>query len=166
MLHITIISIGKLKEQYWKDAEKEYLKRLSAFAKVEIKELKEESFTEKDNVEIIKEKEAKKILSAVASAKAGIDALPKDSYIVVLDKEGKQFSSEELSKHISTTTEQHHNITIIIGGPLGLHNSILNLAKESWSLSKMTFTHQMTRIILLEQLYRGFMIKENRKYHY
>ena len=156
MVHITIISVGKLKEQYWKAAEQEYLKRLSAFAKIEIKELKEESFTEKNIIEIIKQKEAEKIKQAI----------PKDTYVIALNKEGKQFSSEEFSKHFSRTAEQYNSITLIIGGPLGLHNSILNSVNEKVSLSNMTFTHQMSRIMLLEQLYRGFMIKENRKYHY
>ena len=163
MLHITIISVGKLKEQYWKDAEKEYLKRLSAFAKVEIKELKEESFTEKDNVEMIKQKEAEKIK----------DAIPKDSLVIALDKEGKQYSSEKLSEFFHNETMgqpacagRRNNVTLIIGGPLGLHSSILQLFQQRLSLSSLTFTHQMSRVILLEQIYRGFMIKENRKYHY
>ncbi len=158
MLHITIISVGKLKENYWKEAEREYLKRLSAFAKLEIKELKEEKFDDKTNVEVIKEKEAEKILKSI----------PKDSYVIVLDKEGKNVSSEKFSKQLQQFEQLQHynNISIIIGGPLGLHDSILDIAKESWSFSKMTFTHQMIRIFLLEQLYRGYMIKENRKYHY
>ena len=155
MLHITIISIGKLKERYWKEAQNEYLKRLSAFTKLEIKELKEEKFDEKTNIEVIKEKEARKIISAI----------PKDSYVIVLDKEGERFSSENMAEHIKTM-EQSNNVTIIIGGPLGLHDSVLKLAKKTWSFSKMTFTHQMIRIFLLEQIYRGFMIKENRSYHY
>ncbi|MBT3538871.1 23S rRNA (pseudouridine(1915)-N(3))-methyltransferase RlmH [Candidatus Parcubacteria bacterium] len=155
MLRITIISVGKLKEDYWKEAEKEYLKRLSYFTKLEIKELKEEKFDDKTNVEMIKEKEAEKIIGAIS----------KDSYVIVLDKEGKQFSSENMTEEIKTM-EQSNNVTIIIGGPLGLHDSILKIAKKSWSFSKMTFPHQMIRVFLLEQLYRGFMIKENRSYHY
>ncbi|PLX26489.1 23S rRNA (pseudouridine(1915)-N(3))-methyltransferase RlmH [Candidatus Parcubacteria bacterium] len=155
MLRITIISIGKLKEDYWKKAESEYLKRLSAFSKLEIKELKEEKFDDKSNVEVIKEKEAKKI----------IDAIPKDNYVVILDKNGEQFSSKNMVEKIKTM-EESNNVTIVIGGPLGLHDSVLKIAKTTWSFSKMTFTHQMMRIFLLEQLYRGFMIKENRNYHY
>jgi len=156
-MKINIITLGKLKESYLQEAEQEYLKRLSVFTKINIIELKEEKFDEKSNHEVIKEKEAEKIIKAI----------PKNSYVIVLDKEGKQFISEELSKKITTDTiEQWSNMTIIIGGPLGLHDSIKTLAKEMWSFSKLTFTHQMMRVILLEQIYRGFMIKENRKYHW
>jgi len=156
-MKINIVTLGKLKEKYWQDAEQEYLKRLSIFAKINIIELKEEKFDEKSNHETIKEKEAEKILNAI----------PKDSYLIILDKEGKQFSSEELSKKITVDTMgQWNNVTMIIGGPLGLHDSIKTLAKESWSFSKLTFTHQMIRVILLEQIYRSFMISEDRKYHW
>ncbi|MFA7314735.1 MAG: 23S rRNA (pseudouridine(1915)-N(3))-methyltransferase RlmH [Candidatus Magasanikbacteria bacterium] len=154
MLHINILTLGKLKEEYWSNAEKEYLKRLQIFAKINIIELKEEKFDDKSNHEIIKQKEAEKILKAI----------PKDSHLIILDKDGKQFSSEEFSQKI--TMWQSGNLTIIIGGPLGLHESIKNITKEVWSFSKLTFTHQMIRVILLEQIYRGFMISKNRKYHY
>ena len=99
-MKINIITLGKLKEKYWQDAEQEYLKRLSVFAKINIIELKEEKFDDKSNHEVIKEKEAEKILKAI----------PKDSYVIVLDKEGKQFSSEELSQKI--TIQQFDNLTM------------------------------------------------------
>ena len=118
--------------------------------------LKEEKFDEKSNHEVIKEKEAEKILKAIH----------KNSYVIVLDKEGKQFSSEELSKKIIEFKNSSTEISFVIGGPLGLAESILNIAKEKWSFSKLTFTHQMMRVILLEQIYRSFMISEDRKYHW
>ncbi|PIR78545.1 MAG: 23S rRNA (pseudouridine(1915)-N(3))-methyltransferase RlmH [Candidatus Magasanikbacteria bacterium CG10_big_fil_rev_8_21_14_0_10_36_16] len=156
MYKINIITLGKLKEKYWSDAEQEYLKRLSIFTKTNIIELKEEKFDEKSNHEVIKEKEAEKILKAIH----------KNSYVIVLDKEGKQFSSEELSKKIIEFKNSSTEISFVIGGPLGLAESILNIAKEKWSFSKLTFTHQMMRVILLEQIYRSFMISEDRKYHW
>ncbi len=157
MFHINIITIGKLKEQYWKDAQAEYLKRLSPYTKISITEIKEEKFDNKSNHNVIKKKEAQKIIKAI----------PKNTYIIALDKDEKQFSSEDLSKQINQlTNNQINQISIIIGGPLGLHESILNIAKEKISFSKATFTHQMIRIILLEQIYRAYMIKEGRKYHY
>lgn len=157
MIHLHIITIGKLKEQYWKDAQAEYLKRLSPYAKIEITELKEEKFDEKSNHDVIRQKEADKI----------INTIPENSYVIILDKEGRQFSSEKLSEHINNITmEQYNNVAIVIGGPLGLHESITQLAKDMWSFSKSTFTHQMIRIILLEQIYRAYMIKGGRKYHY
>lgn len=156
MLKINIITLGKLKETYWRDAEQEYLKRLSVFAKINIIELKEEKFDDKSNHEVIKEKEAEKILNAI----------PKDNYIIVLDKEGQQFISEKLSTKLIELKNSSTEISLVIGGPLGLAESILNIAKERWSFSKLTFTHQMMRVILLEQIYRGFMISEDRKYHW
>ncbi|MFA7245346.1 MAG: 23S rRNA (pseudouridine(1915)-N(3))-methyltransferase RlmH [Candidatus Magasanikbacteria bacterium] len=155
-MKINIVTLGKLKEKYWQDAEQEYLKRLSVFTKINIIELKEEKFDEKSNHEVIKTKEAEKILKAI----------PKDSYVIVLDKEGNQSSSEKFSSKLIELKNSSTEITFIIGGPLGLSESILDVAKEKISFSKLTFTHQMMRVILLEQIYRSFMISEDRKYHW
>lgn len=151
-----IITLGKLKETFWQEAEKEYLKRLSAFIKLEIRELREESFSEKDSPENIRKKEADKILSS----------LKKDDFVIVLDAQGKSYTSETFSEQLTSWTEQHANLTFVIGGPLGLDDTILARANTTLSFSKMTFTHQMVRIFLLEQIYRGYMIANNRKYHY
>ncbi len=157
MLHINIISVGKLKESYWRDAEAEYLKRLSAWVKINIIELKEESFSPKDNFDIVKAKEAEKITSV----------LPKNSFLVILTPEGKQFESAQLADQLQQlSNNQINQITLVIGGPLGLDKSILKLADLQLSLSPLTFTHQMTRIILLEQIYRSFTILNNKKYNY
>ena len=159
MLHIHLITLGKLKEIFWREAEAEYLKRLSSFVKLTIHELKEESFSEKDSPEIIKEREAKKI-------EIEIKKIP-DSYSIVLDEHGKRFSSVELVRQLNATTAQEHNtITFVIGGPLGLHESIQQRAHLNLSLSSLTFTHQMARVILLEQIYRAMMINNHRTYHY
>jgi 23S rRNA (pseudouridine1915-N3)-methyltransferase len=157
MFHLTIISVGKLKEPYWRSAEAEYLKRLSAWVKIKIIELKEESFTDKDNPETVKAKEAKKI----------IPILPKNAFLVILTPEGKQFTSEKLAQQFNNgTMKQWNNIIFVIGGPLGLDKSILKMADLQLSLSPLTFTHQMSRIILLEQIYRSFTILSNKRYHY
>lgn len=168
MLHTNLICLGKLKENYWRQAEAEYLKRLGAFAKIKIIELKEESFGDKDNVDMIKLKESEKIFSA----------LPENSFVIVLDSTGQQFTSKKLSQQLTNnlTIQQFpaqggsafdgNNLTFIIGGPLGLHESILKIAQLKLSLSTLTFTHQMARVILWEQLYRAFMIASGRKYHY
>jgi len=156
-MNINIITIGKLKEDYWKEAEKEYLKRLQAFCNLKIIEIKEEKFTEKDNFENIKNKEGKKILKKI----------PENSFVILLDKEGKKFTSKKIGEQLTNfENESKNNISFIIGGPLGFSKEILNKHNEKWSFSNLTFTHQMIRIFLLEQIYRGFMIKENRKYHY
>ena len=156
MMRITVISIGKLKESYWKEAEAEYLKRLSVFAKVEMIEHKEISFSEKDNVESIKEKETEII----------IKSLPPSSYIIALDPNGKNFTSEELSKNFESLEQKNSHLTFIIGGPLGLHESIFKKTNLKLSLSTLTFTHQMTRVIILEQIYRAYMIKSGKSYHH
>ncbi len=159
MLHITIICLGKLKESYWREAETEYLKRLQTFAKVEIIELKEESFGEKDQPETTKEKEARKIKDALAKAPKG--------HVIILDETGKSFSSNKFAEKVSTLENQGvSNITFIIGGPLGLTDEIRKKANLLLSLSSFTFTHQMARVFLIEQLYRTFMITAGKKYHY
>lgn len=159
MLNVQIICLGKLKEKYWQEAEKEYLKRLQAFAKVQVVELKEESFDDKTPVQFIKEKEATKIKDALAKAKS--------DFLFVLDEHGKQFSSVDFSKKISgLALEGNSSITFVIGGPLGLDETILKMANLKLSFSAFTFTHQMMRIFLLEQVYRAMMIAGNRQYHY
>lgn len=159
MLHIKLICLGKLKEKYWQDAQGEYLKRLSAFAKVEIVELKEEKFDEKISALIIKEKEAQLLKNA-------LNKFP-DAYLVVLDEHGKQFSSVEFSKKLSDLSlGGNSNFVFVIGGPLGLDESILKMAKLKLSFSSFTFTHQMIRVFFLEQIYRAMMISSGRQYHY
>lgn len=166
MLHIDLICLGKLKEKFWREAEAEYLKRLSAFAKVEIKELREEAIPEKiypvksgeaglPSAEFnrVKKKEAEKILPFLKK---------QDGLIIVLDEHEKQFSSVAFAGQIKPAGK----LTFIIGGPLGLDESILKIANLKLSLSPMTFTHQMARVILWEQIYRAMMINNGRKYHY
>ena len=159
MLNITIIALGKLKETYWREAEAEYIKRLTSDVSFKIVELKEESFDEKSNKEVTKQKEAEKIKKALEKTK--------DSYIIALDSTGQELSSTEISQEINKIMiDGNNSITFIIGGPLGLDGSIKKRADLILSLSKLTFTHQMVRTILLEQIYRSMMILGNRKYHY
>lgn len=159
MLHIHLIALGKLKESYWREAEAEYLKRLTPFVKITIHELKEESFTDKDRPEIIKEREAKKIEGELAKIK--------DSHIIALDEHGKQFTSLQFTEQLNNrAVEQYNTIAFILGGPLGLHDSVRKRANLTLSLSPLTFTHQMARLFLLEQIYRAMMIRSNRSYHY
>ena len=155
-MNLRILTLGKLKEAYWQSAEQEYLKRLSAFTKLEIIELREEAFSEKDSPENIKKREAEKLQKQ----------LSKEDFVIVLDAHGKSYSSEEFSQQLTNWSIQQSNITFIIGGPLGLDDTILQRASAKLSFSKMTFTHQMIRVFLLEQIYRGYMIAAKRKYHY
>ena len=156
MLNITILVLGKLKEKYWVEAEKEYLKRLSPYAKIKIIELPEESFSDKDNIEIIKKKESEKIQKNI----------PKNSLTIALHERGQELTSEQLANFLQINSTQGENLVFIIGGPRGLHSDILNSTHKQISLSQLTFPHQMVRTILLEQIYRSITIMQGKNYHY
>lgn len=148
---ITIITVGKIKEKYIREGIDDYLKRLSKYTKIELIELEDESF---DKVKTLK-KEADKILKKIN---------PK-SFIVTLEIDGKELSSIELSELIEKTTITHSNITFIIGGSYGLDDEIKKLSNYKLSFSKMTFPHQLFRLLFLEQLYRSYKIINNEEYH-
>ena len=160
MLNINIVCIGKIKENYLKDAISEYSKRLSKFCNLNIIELQDEKLPVKLSDSLIsdvKNKECNKI----------IQSIKKDSYIICLDLKGKEFSSQEFSKKIENIALNFNSsITFIIGGTLGLNEEILSLASENICFSKMTFPHQLIRVFLLEQLFRAFKISNNETYHW
>ena len=160
MLNIQIICIGKLKENYLKDAINEYSKRLQKYCNLKITELPDEKLPGKLNESIISEiknKECNKI----------IQSIKKDSYIFCLDLKGKEYSSETFSKKIENIAlNENSQITFIIGGTLGLTDEILNISNEKICFSKMTFPHQLIRVFLLEQLFRAFKISKNETYHW
>ena len=158
MLSINIICVGKIKEKFFKDSIDEYSKRLTKYCKLNILELPDEKIPDKINSNIeneIKSKECNNI----------INHIKKDSYIICLDLNGKEFSSEEFSKNIENISMQSSNITFIIGGSLGLNEKILNLANQKICFSKLTFPHQLIRVFLLEQIFRAFKISNNETYH-
>lgn len=160
MLSINIICVGKIKEDYLKDAISEYSKRLSKYCNLAFTELSDEKLPNKINTSIIaeiKQKECTRI----------IEHIKKDSYIICLDLKGKELSSEDFSKKIDDITLNFNStITFIIGGTLGLTNDVLALANEKLCFSKMTFPHQLIRVFLLEQLFRAFKISKNETYHW
>lgn len=149
---IRIICIGHLKEKYLIDASNEYLKRLKKYTKVEIIELDD---FKSDNGSISLEKEAYLIEKK----------LNVKDYLVVLDIEGKQFTSQEFSSELNRMLINNSNITFLIGSSHGISNKIKERANMKLSFSKMTFPHQLFRIILFEQLYRSFKILNNERYH-
>ena len=158
MLTINIICVGKIKEKYLKDAVDEYSKRLSKYCKLNILELPDEKIPDKTNPTIeneIKSKECNNI----------INHIKKDSYKIALDLKGKQLSSVDFSKKLEDISLTNSNITFIIGGSLGLTENLLNNCQENLCFSKMTFPHQLIRIFLLEQIFRGFKISNNETYH-
>ena len=158
-MNITIICVGKIKEKYLTDAIKEYSKRLSKYCKLNIIEVADEKTDENasDNLnEIVKDKEGERILKNIKD----------HSYIITLEIGGKMLSSEELAGKIDEITMfENSNITFIIGGSLGLSKNISNISNYKLSFSKMTFPHQLMRVILLEQIYRSFRILKNEPYH-
>lgn len=158
-MKITVISVGKIKEKFLEAGIKEYLKRLSAYAKIKIIEVKDEkepaNCSPLDQTRI-KEKEYERVEKH----------LKEDNYLVALAIEGEMLSSEQLADKLEDLAlNGKSNTTFIIGGSHGLSDKILNQANMKLSFSKMTFPHQLMRLILLEQLYRGFKIIKGEKYH-
>lgn len=143
MLKIEIICIGDFKEKYWKDAQDEYLKRLSRFYNVETFVLKEST----------KEKESQLLLSKIKG------------YCILLDLGGNLISSEELSSKISALSQTNSKITFIIGGSEGVSQKVKEKVNEKISFGKITLPHQLARVVLLEQIYRSATIANNIKYH-
>ena len=159
MIHIDIICVGKIRENYLKDAINEYSKRLSKYCVLNIKELPDEKLPTKLNINLaddIKQKESNLILSNIK----------KDSYVIAADLKGKEISSIEFSNKIQDLSNITSNITFIIGGSLGITNELRKNCKELICFSKMTFPHQLFRVFLLEQLFRAFKISNNETYHH
>ena len=151
-MKITILTVGKLKEKYWKQAIAEYEKRLGAYSKVEIIEVPDEKAPENmsdKEVEQVKEKEGQRLLAKVKQ----------QSTVITLEIKGNMLTSEGLAKEIeSRMTRGQSDFTFIIGGSNGLHKDVLDRSDYALSFSKMTFPHQMMRVILIEQVYRAFKI--------
>ena len=160
MLSVHVVCVGKLKEDYLKSAISEYTKRLSKYCNLDFIEIQDEKLPNKLNtalIDEIKQKECAKILSH----------LKKDSYVICLDLNGRELSSEDFSiKLDNITLNFNSSITFVIGGTLGLTDAVLRVANEKICFSKMTFPHQLIRVFLLEQLFRAFKISKNETYHW
>ena len=158
-MKITVITVGKIKEKYLKDAIAEYSKRLSKYCKLEIIEVADEKTPDNASevVEVaIRSKEAERILKYVKD----------DAFIITLEINGKQLSSEELADKIDKLGVQGtSHIIFIIGGSIGLGQEVLRESNYALSFSKMTFPHQLMRVILLEQIYRSYRIINGEPYH-
>ncbi len=158
-MNITVISVGKLKEKYLKLAIDEYSKRLSRYCKLDIIELPDEktpdNASEKEELQI-KEKEGQLILSRIKD----------NMFVIAMDLNAKQLSSEEFGTFIDKCGVMgNSNIAFIIGGSLGLSHQVIKRANHKICFSKMTFPHQLFRVMLLEQVYRAFRIMKNEPYH-
>ena len=158
MTHLTLISVGTLKEDYLKDAVSEYKKRLSQYARVDEVHIKEEAIRNEDDLSEIKralDTEAQKILTA----------MPKDSFKIALCVEGKQFDSIALSDIIRQASDASGKISLVIGSSHGLAERVKSECDLRLSISKMTFPHHLFRVMLLEQIYRAEAIQAGSKYH-
>ena len=158
-MKITLITVGKIKEKYLKDAIAEYSKRLSRYCKLEIVEVADEKTPDyaSDTVEdAIRDKEGERIQKYIKE----------DAYVITLEIGGKMLTSEELSEKIEKLGVQGtSHIIFIIGGSIGLGKEVLKRSDYALSFSKMTFPHQLMRVILLEQIYRSYRIMKNVPYH-
>lgn len=158
MISVTVITVGNLKESYWRDAVAEYEKRLGAFCKPNIIQLKEHKLPEdpsQGEINSALAEEGRRILAAI----------PPRSYRIALCVEGTQFSSEDLAKKIEAACTDGGSVCLIIGSSHGISPEVKAACDLRLSVSKLTFPHQMMRVLLLEVLYRSFSILRGTKYH-
>jgi 23S rRNA (pseudouridine1915-N3)-methyltransferase len=158
-VNISIVTVGKLKEKYLKQGIDEYLKRLTSYAKVEVIEVADEKAPEELSeleMEQMKQKEGERILAKISQ----------DAHVIALAINGKMQSSEELADSLDKlATYGKSKVAFVIGGSLGLSDEVLKRANDQLSFSRMTFPHQLMRLILVEQIYRAFRINRNEPYH-
>lgn len=158
-MKISILTVGKIKEKYLRDAIDEYSKRLSRYCKLQIIEVEDEKTPDGASATVesqIREKEANRLMKY----------LDEDAFLITLEIQGKMLDSESFSKTIEQIGIRGKNhIQFVIGGSLGLHESITSKSDLALSFSKMTFPHQLMRVILLEQIYRAFRISNHEPYH-
>ena len=158
-MKIKIYAIGKIKENYLKVGIDDYLKKIRPYAEIQIIELNDEPVKNNPNdsdIEIVKNKEGEKVLQL----------LKNNEYLIGLDLDKKEYKSPEFAEYLNKKMElSGASLSFVIGGSYGLSDALKNRCNDSFSLSKMTFLHQMTRLILLEQIYRAFKILRNETYH-
>ncbi len=158
-MKITVITVGKIKEKFYREAVAEYEKRLSRYCKLEIIQVEDEKTPDKAGTALeaeIKRKEAERIMKYIKE----------DAYVVTLEIQGKMYDSEEFAGEIEKlATQGNSHIQFIIGGSLGLHEEVCTKADRAVSFSKMTYPHQLMRVILLEQVYRAYRIINGEPYH-
>ncbi len=155
---IRLIAIGKSKDKALQSLEKEYTKRISAFSKIEVIEVKDEAnqhLNRDQEVALIKEKEGQRVFDKIKS----------EDFVILLDLHGKMMDSEEFAKELNAWQISSQHLVFVIAGSLGPSPALVKRANIRWKLSDLTFTHLMTRVLVLEQIYRGYMILNHRNYH-
>ena len=155
MFKVTIIAVGNLKESWWKEAQAEFLRRLAPFAKIEIVEIEPEPFGGTVTAEQLMRREGDRILKRLSS----------DGFVIAMERTGKQVSSPEFARLLTEEGGTGTELTVIVGGAAGLDPAVLAAARKKLSMSAMTFTHEMARVFLLEQLYRAMTIIAGKTYH-
>ena len=159
-MKIRIVAVGKLKEKYLREGVAEYEKRLAPFASVELLETREEYMAENPS-------EAQRQQTLAKEGERLLRLVPEKSFLIVLDVKGKLLSSEALAKELASLALQgQSDLTFLIGGAFGLSQAVRECADLRISFSPMTFTHQMVRLLLYEQIYRAFKINRGEKYHW
>lgn len=157
-MNITVLAIGKMKDASLEKLTNEYIKRLSAFAKTDVVEVKDETNDHAD-----RPAEAKRIKDTEAAR--ALEKIKPTDFVVLLDLHGKEWSSEEFAEQLASWQLQSSHLVFAIAGSLGPGEELTRRANVRWKLSNLTFTHLMTRVLVLEQVYRGFMIDAGRSYH-
>lgn len=156
-MRLTILCMGKTRERFIQEGIEKYLRYLRPYADASIKELKEGKIQDLKDAPSIRRKEAEKIFKAV----------PPGAYLVSLDERGEEFTSHEFAALLNTTLESGvREMVFIVGGAMGLDEEVVSRSHKSVALSRWTFTHEMARLVLLEQLYRAFTIIKGKTYHY
>lgn len=156
MLKITLLTVGDLKERHWRAAQEEFLTRLRPMARVDLIESPSAAITASFGADKSKQKEATGLIKRI----------PKNTTVIVLDEHGVEVTSQEFAKKLDELDQETRPVCFIIGGAAGLDDSVLEKADLKLSLSKMTLPHEMARVVLLEQIYRGMTIIIGKIYHY
>lgn len=157
-MEIRLIAIGRNREKAFRDMEAEYIKRLSSFCRIQIEEVKDEPDEHSD-----RPAQAQKIMDV--EAQRALARIKPDDYVILLDLHGREWSSEAFAQHLADWQMHHSSLVFVIAGSLGPGSALKERANVRWKLSDLTFTHLFTRQIVLEQIYRGFMINAGRHYH-
>ncbi len=156
-MKLTIICVGKTKERFIHEGIEKYLRYLRPYTDAEIKELKPEKIQDLKDAPVVRKKEAEKIFKAI----------PAGAYMVSLDERGEEFTSHEFAAFLNNTLESGvREIVFVLGGAMGLDEQVASRSNRVVALSRWTLTHEMARLVLLEQLYRAFTIVKGKTYHY
>jgi 23S rRNA (pseudouridine1915-N3)-methyltransferase len=155
MQKIAIITVGKLKEKWWQEAQLEYVKRLKPIFKLEIVEVPPEPTSNTVSASASMKAEGKRILKRLSD----------DAFVIALERSGEEFDSPKLAAKLAEIGSRGDALTLVIGGSEGIDSAVLSRVDLKWSLSRLTFIHEMARVILLEQLYRSHCIMSGKKYH-